>query len=211
MQRGCRLSKKCDICDSEHYTQKHGKSGLILCNKHRKQLDKYGHILPRTRVDANEIKILDDWAEMTIYNKAHNPIAVALIDIDDVIEISKHRWCLTTGKYVMTKINRKTLKLHRFILSPPENMEVDHINHNKLDNRRSNLRIVTKSQNQMNSKAKGVYWSSVRQKWFAGLTKNKKSYTKGYFNDIQDAIRVRRELERVHFGEFAYKEGEYNS
>jgi hypothetical protein len=100
-----------------------------------------------------------------------------IVDDLDVNLINSVNWwyCKTTG-YVLTKVgsgrkNRKTMALHRFILGDPNCSAIDHINRNKLDNRRSNLREVTDSENCKNktkrknthSKYKGV--SKNRGKW----------------------------------------------
>jgi hypothetical protein len=77
------------------------------------------------------------------------------IDRKDLALLREPGWCVgQTYKgylYVMRKRNRKTQYFHRLLVNAPERMEVDHINHDTLDNRRSNLRIVTTRQNQLNS------------------------------------------------------------
>ncbi|WP_252233758.1 HNH endonuclease [Clostridium sp. ZS1] len=81
--------------------------------------------------------------------------------------------------------------MHRFIMNPPSNKLIDHINGNKLDNRKCNLRIVNKSQNAMNSKkpknntsgVKGVYWDKRSKKWEASIQVNMKKKSLGYFKN----------------------------
>lgn len=101
----------------------------------------------------------------------------ALVDDRDFKSLSGYRWCLTNG-YVSRSLNRgderKTLYLHREILKPPGGLEVDHVNRNKLDNRRENLRVVTHQQNQQNlppkggrSRFHGVSWDRSRKRWLA--------------------------------------------
>lgn len=85
-------------------------------------------------------------------------------DLRDQEIISAHKWHISQG-YVCTSIKGKSVRLHRIImkvLSKP--VQIDHINHNKCDNRRANLRICTASENRRNSrkfkgssKYKGVY------------------------------------------------------
>ena len=87
----------------------------------------------------------------------------------------------------------------------------DHINRNTLDNRISNLRPCTHSQNIMNtdlwanntSGVRGVYYNKDYKKWFALITVNYKRKWLGYFEDKQDAINARREAEKKYCGEFA--------
>lgn len=82
-----------------------------------------------------------------------------------------------------------TLRLHRFVMNASKGQIVDHINHDGLDNRRSNLRIVDASENQFNSrkrrsgalsKYKGV--AKVGIKWTAQITHKKKYYYLGFFD-----------------------------
>lgn len=78
-----------------------------------------------------------------------------LIDSQDVDLINKYTWGVVTNGYVYTQRRvgggRKIrISLHRFLIGTPEGMDTDHINNNRLDNRRSNLRICTTSQNLMN-------------------------------------------------------------
>lgn len=85
--------------------------------------------------------------------------------------------------------------MHRVIMNPPVGMEVDHINRNKLDNRRSNLRICTHAENLANrikprnntSGYKGVVWNKSRSKWLAQITVKKRHIYLGQFDDIEEA------------------------
>lgn len=80
--------------------------------------------------------------------------------------------------------------IHREIMACPKGMEVDHINHYTLDNRRSNLQVVTKAGNMANarktvlprsSKHKGVTWYKAYQKWSANIMRDGVRYHLGYF------------------------------
>lgn len=112
---------------------------------------------------------------------------VALVDDEDYKRVSKYKWHAHSGKgpvYAAAWIPGYTscgrVRMHRFILwgelAKHPGFVVDHINHNTLDNRRCNLRLVTLSQNCGNrllkahsSRFKGVFWDSVRGKWHAQL------------------------------------------
>ena len=96
----------------------------------------------------------------------------------------------------------------------PGKLEVDHINGDGLDNRRSNLRLCTRRQNSMNqkkqknctSKYKGVSWSKRRKKWAAAITLYGKYKSLGFFDDEEEAAQAYRVAARKYFGEFALKD-----
>ena len=83
-------------------------------------------------------------------------------------------------------------------MNPPKNLEVDHINNDKLDNRVSNLRVITHRQNLLNrlhlfrnnkSGYRGVSWSKGMKKWVAQITRNNKTISLGFFNDPRKAAK----------------------
>ena len=119
----------------------------------------------RTRYDTNEYIIYGNYASMKLYDILGNYRAECLIDLEDIIELKQYKWYLDSVGYVRTTIDKKKIRLHRFLLKPPTNMVVDHINNNRLDNRRENLRIIThannlrRANNNMNNKTgvRGVY------------------------------------------------------
>ncbi len=108
---------------------------------------------------------------------------VAIVDDEDYKELSKHRWCAywdkhTKSFYAMRALprnggKRSSMKMHRQITgASTSSQKVDHINHDTLDNRRSNLRIVSNRVNRLNSKARMLGLGSST---FPGVTKHKKS------------------------------------
>jgi hypothetical protein len=137
-----------------------------------------------------------------------------LVDIEDLDKISKYKWHISKGyaqSSVNIKGNRVTIKLHRIITKPNKNEEIDHINHNKLDNRKENLRVCTRKQNTRNtlkrkncsSKYKGVTWKTHTEKWRSRLFNNK-NISLGCFEDEKDAARAYNEKAKELFGEFAH-------
>lgn len=86
----------------------------------------------------------------------------AIVD-DDIYEKYKNKkmHCTASG-YVMLGRDKS---LHREIMNPPKGMVVDHKNHNKLDNRRCNLRICTQAENLRNIKSRGYYWDNIHGYW----------------------------------------------
>lgn len=183
-----------------------------LCCKHYEHMRLYGHI-KRTKYDANEIiKHEDeDYAEIILYDSFGEEVARSIIDLDVVEHVENIKWGLDGRNYVYGKINGKIIKLHRYLLGPKEEEVVDHINHNTLDNRKSNLRLCTKQQNNMNrsktskntSGVVGVYWDKSRGKYAASICINRHSKFLGYFNTVEEAAEARRQAEIEYFGEFA--------
>ena len=96
--------------------------------------------------------------------------------------------------------------MHRLINKTTEGFDTDHINRNKLDNRRSNLRTVTRSQNQFNrsnplnntSGVKGVHCDKNWKKWKVGIRVNGRSIYLGRYNHLQGAFLARRWGERAY-------------
>lgn len=87
------------------------------------------------------------------------------------------------------KNKQKRLRLHRFLTNAKTGYEVDHINHNKLDNRLVNLRVVTKSINQQNrKKPKNVAHDKRSNLYYAYVSVNKKRHYSRYFKTEREAI-----------------------
>ena len=104
--------------------------------------------------------------------------------------------------------------LSRFIKEHPIDMVVDHKHGSNTlnDNRKSNLRVATFEENSYNTTLRsnntsgvtGVNWEKRRNKWQAYITVNKKRIYLGLFDNIEDAIRVRKEAESKFFGEYSH-------
>ena len=144
---------------------------------------------------------------------------IFIFDKEDYDKIKNYCWSITHNKkggYVMAYDSnlKKKIMLHRLIINCPPNMMVDHINHNKADNRKENLRLCNNQQNSMNHKISkrntsgytGVHWSNKSQKWESTLFENGNHHYLGRYDDIEEAVRVRREAELDYFGEFAINE-----
>lgn len=130
---------------------------------------------------------------------------VVLVDDDDYESLSKHKWH-SQGGYVR---NAKLGTMHRFLMKHPEG-SVDHINGNKCDNRRVNLRLATHSQNMQNrhygwgtSKYRGVIWSRNHDAWQARIKLNGKSIYLGMFRDELDAAKAYNAAKDKYYGEYA--------
>jgi len=139
----------------------------------------------------------------------------AIVDDEDYAGLMKVKWYVMAGKcYAGRHIKRAgkqtTEYMHRRILQAQLGEEIDHVNHNGLDNRRGNIRVCTRSQNHGNTKKfrgssnfKGVHWNKDRHSWHAQIRYKGKQIFLGRFTDGESAARAYDEAARQYFGEFA--------
>lgn len=133
-----------------------------------------------------------------------------IFDLGDYEIVRQFAWFINSAGYVATKYNGRNQLLQRLLLSPSKNEVVDHINRNPLDNRRCNLRIATRQQNQFNL---GVFQNNrtghknicaVGGKFAVYIKKDGKSMYFGRFTTLQKAVDTANEVRKRLFGEFAY-------
>lgn len=130
-------------------------------------------------------------------------------DKEDYDKIKSHYWSINNLGYVQSVIEGKQTLFHRFVLNPPKDKVIDHINHNRNDNRRENLRIVTDKENCENRKITnrntsgvvGVFWSKAHNKWIAHIGSKRKKIVLGYFKKFEDAVNARKQAEKELFEE----------
>lgn len=144
----------------------------------------------------------------------------AVIDVDDVPLVSMFNWHARVkpgaSSYAAFRIVRPDgvradILMHRLIAQTPDHLDTDHRDGNGLNNRRSNLRNATKSQNMHNARQrvdnssgyKGVCWHKKKSKWVARIRLNGRQHHLGYFSTPQDAHEAYRQAsDRMH-GEFS--------
>lgn len=144
-----------------------------------------------------------------------------LIDECDLHLVQSHKWLArpnSQGSYYVARTKKRnplpptTIYLHRIIMDAKPGEYVDHRNRNPLDNRRSNLRFCTPSQNQQNHKRrskantsgyKGVCTSRAGKPWRAQITIEGRSRSLGQYNTKEEAARAYDAAAIAHFGEFA--------
>ncbi|MCK5172329.1 MAG: HNH endonuclease [Planctomycetes bacterium] len=101
--------------------------------------------------------------------------------------------------------------MHRMIINPPNEMVIDHIDHNGLNNRRSNLRICTSLQNARNRrpskqkkiKYKGVSSTKAGKKFQANITINQKQTIIGYYKTELQAAKAYDKMAKKYHKEYA--------
>lgn len=140
-----------------------------------------------------------------------------LFDLEDYDKIKDYCWNEDNQGYITTKFKvdgvEYRYKLHRVIMDVDDaQTEVDHIKHNPKDNRKKKLRIVNSTENKRNrglgknnhSGITGVNWYEKYKKWRARIVVNKKNIHLGYFDNIEDAISIRKKAEKKYFKEHSY-------
>lgn len=161
----------------------------------------------------------------------------ALVDKEDEMRCRKFQWSYNRGYATVTvsikglyesiiddkplfdkRFKRISVSMHRMVmgLCSDNPLEVDHINHDTLDNRKQNLRIVTRQQNAMNSrpnkgsssKYKGVSWVKSYGRWRSGIRVKDKLKTKCFAIE-KDAARYYDSLAREYHGEYAWLNTEH--
>lgn len=135
----------------------------------------------------------------------------AIVDCAAFKELSKYKWYLHDGYARRFVWKGSAVMMHRQILSASGNQICDHINGNRLDNRRANLRITDRLGNAQNSKKrhhnisgfKGVSWHEKLEKWRAQIQVNKKKMHIGVYRSVKAAAMAYDRKARECFGEFA--------
>lgn len=148
-----------------------------------------------TIVDDQDYEWLNKWKWYAAYNKIYNNFYVYRYD------------------YVNKK--QKNVCMHRVILGITDSkIFIDHIDHNTLNNQRSNLRECSQSKNLMNSKKprrvketssiyKGVYFNKQNKKWYGQIYINNKRIHLGLFKKEIEAAKAYDKKAKELFGEFA--------
>lgn len=177
----------------------------------------------------NKYELKDDYIILYIERKT-GEIFECLIDTEDLPKLKElnRTWsikidgrkrtmyvaCMIECDYVSNKQKRTQMVMQRFLMGVQgvKNIRVDHINHNYLDNRKSNLRIVTVQNNCLNRKGKNtnnksgyrnVQWDKIRQKWSVILQINGRAKRLGSFDDIDEAGLFAEQMRDNYYGEFA--------
>ncbi|MCG3797047.1 HNH endonuclease [Bacillus toyonensis] len=133
---------------------------------------------------------------------------------EDFDWLNQYGWIATRDGYAISSVQIEeryvTVLMHRFIMGQPSGLVVDHIDGNRLNNQRSNLRVCTQSQNSKNqgssigtSKYKGVHWDKEKNKWLAQIMIQRKNVFIGrYLTEEEAAYAYNQKAMELH-GEFA--------
>lgn len=200
----------CEECGSDNNVCFNKMTQKYLCGRHRSQISSYNKILERTNFDRNEIVLYEDHAEIILLDKEYQEVGRAIISLDKVDKIKNIKFHLRPDGYVETRIDKKIVLLHRYILDVLPDDFVDHIDRNKLNNLNNNLRIVCASESSVNrglqsnntSGVTGVTWDKSRDKWKVSINMYNECYNLGRYDDLDEAVAVRLEAEKIYHREF---------
>lgn len=157
---------------------------------------------------TNKFIIYKDYAEMILESKKYGNLT-CYIDLEDIEKIKPYRWCpykspYSDNFYVQStgRKNFSRIPLHRFITDCPKGKEVDHINHNGLDNRKSNLRVCTSLENKIKEyreRYDELYWTTDqlakdKTKLKQTLEEIRKMVTSPYPGKPRDVLKIINEV-----------------
>ncbi len=135
-----------------------------------------------------------------------------LIDKEDFSFLAQWSWHITKNGYAARCSNGKKYYMHRIINNTPNGLATDHINGNKLDNRKRNLRTCTLAENSKNRKSiqknntsgyKGVSIKKGTKKWRAVIRNSNKYIFLGYFSSKEEAVKIYNEAALKYHGVFS--------
>lgn len=144
-----------------------------------------------------------------------NKGAVTIVDEGDYDRLMKYKWRISEKGYAMrTQVDKgkaSGILMHRMLLDPPKGFMADHINGDRLDNRRCNLRIANALENSRNrannhnsrSKYKGVAWKVANNKWQARIRIVGKQHHIGLFDTEEDAAYAYNQAAKLQHGDFS--------
>lgn len=209
VNRNLKVLQKCLVngCDNTNIVAKG------FCCKHYKQQYRYGHVLKRTIYDRNEFVFKDDMCIIQCFDKTGNVTAESIIDLEDFDKIKDKKCSYLKIGYLYCCTEK--ILLHRLLIQDKLNSKdntVDHINRDKLDNRKSNLRVLTRQQNLLNKGLQSNNSSGVRgvkikelkngeQVYESRIKLNGKEKYLGRNRTIEEAKISRKQAEQEMFGE----------
>ena len=141
-----------------------------------------------------------------------------LIDEEDLAWATQFTWYVTDTGYAYRSVRvagkSKNIRMHRELLSATKGVDVDHINGNRVDNRRTNLRLCSRSNNLKNKTKRrcdnrsgitGVFQHKQTGKWAVQIQVDGKPRHVGLFATLDEAKVARKDIEAKLYGEFAPK------
>lgn len=167
-------------------------------------------------MSENEYVVNGDTTTLLIYSSSHGLMAF-LIDTDDKEKVEKYKWCIQRCRrtnrrydiYYAKATERGAPLLHRLLLNAQKGKVVDHIDKNTFDNRKQNLREVSYAENNVSvlkhrnspSGHVGVRFNKCANKWHAFIGKDYHVINLGFYSELKDAIKARKDGELKYYGQ----------
>ena len=177
--------------------------GLGYCVRHYKQVYRHGKTF-KTIYEHRPAVIVGDIAYIPVGMKG----AMAIVD-KEFATLDRYKWC-STPSYPKAFVNKKLIAMHRLIMPDKPNMEIDHINRDKLDNRKANLRYATHQQNTWNMSTqknkhgfRGVRKAAGTKSFHATIGYNNNVLYLGSYKTAKEAAIAYDNMASELFGEYA--------
>ena len=206
-------NRKCSICGYDKDVRY--LYGQLYCKRHYNHIFRFGISVDKTIYTRNDIEIDGDVAKIILRDKYQNINGESIIDSEDVDKVKNYKWYKSDGYCITKAIDPNNgIDIANVIFDDYEN-RYDHISHNRLDNRKCNLRPVSQQQNAMNMGMKNTNTSGVtgvskfkssgvwKGKWQATLTYNYKPIWLGSYFTFDEAVGARLKGEIEYFGEYS--------
>lgn len=186
------LQQMHEVCTVPGCVDVHEAKGY--CRSHYDKWRTQGDPLAITRKDPSRVEHVNGCLHVFLGGIAAAG-AVTLVSVEDGKLVEGHSWWMSGEGYVSGKPEGRRSLLHRYLmdLSAEDPRQVDHINGNRLDNRRENLRIVTFPQQMQNKKPwaesghRNCYWEEEKQLWRVIVTKDGQKHQGGRHKSLDDA------------------------
>lgn len=199
-------ARKCSFCGATNRVSRF-QGGALYCIKHYLQMYNHGVCCDEKKRRC-ENNIIHGVSESKIITSSGDQI---LVDTEMVPVLSEYTWCLNASGYAVSRTKGKYVRLNRLILDCEPDFVVDHINGNKLDNRKANLRRCKPVENSRNkglgrNNQSGVPGVSRRAdgKWRVRIMVGRTEKALGVYDSFEKAVAVRRKAEKTYFGEYSY-------
>lgn len=208
----------CEVCGKTVGVRYCSIANKNLCLKHLGQFIRYGYFKDnnqRTINDLNHITIdqENNIAYIDLYDTSGNVIYQIMIDSEDVFKVQNIKWRITKKKQKVYVISGKGSNQHylaRYILNYNGDLEVDHIDGNELNNRKSNLRIVTRQENILNMKVRfnsktqirGVSYDKTHNTFLADFVYKKNRFYFKPYKTLEEAVYLRYLCEITYLKDF---------
>jgi hypothetical protein len=201
----------CSVCGEINDVSK--LKGIPYCKRHYLQMYRYGKIYDKTIYDKNDYVFdkTNNIVKIVLRDKYQNINGYAVIDYEDYDKVKDYKWYLSRG-YCVTKGINKNNEVDIYCVIFNNFTPYDHIDNDRLNDRKHNLRLATSQQNSMNMSIKNTNKSGVTgvqrrnpksPRWTAGITYKYESIWLGVYESFDDAVLARLKGEAHYFKEYS--------